>query len=157
MGRVGGVFYRERRRVVVVVDAREVIKRMILTLGNPSKVMFPPSRRNHFLAPEHNKHIFSKSIAPIVALRIVLELEGTFAFALCNVRTCINSGELRSWRRRAQPRTEHLPFSAPPSRTASSLAGGRIQQPSGKSCLPPLKELPAQVGALDFNLPSNDW
>ena len=46
VGRVGGVFYRERRRVVVVVDAREVIKRMILTLGNLSKVMFPPPRRN---------------------------------------------------------------------------------------------------------------
>ena len=31
-------------------------------------------------------------IAPAGVLRIVLELEGTFAFALCNVRTCINSG-----------------------------------------------------------------
>ena len=89
MGRVDGVFYRERRRVVVVVDAREVIKRMILTLGNLSKVMFPPSWRNHF--PD-NKHIFFKTIAPAVVLRIVLELEGKFALALCNVRTYINSG-----------------------------------------------------------------
>ena len=77
----------------MVVDAREVIKRiMILTLGNLSKAMFPPSRRNRFLAPEHNKHIFFKTIALAVVLRIVLELRGTFAFALCNVRTYINSG-----------------------------------------------------------------
>ena len=37
MGRVGGVFYRERRRVVVVVEAREVIRRIILTLGGLSR------------------------------------------------------------------------------------------------------------------------
>ena len=57
------------------------------------------------------------------------------------------------------PRTENprLPASLPP--TVSSLSGDSIPQLPVNSCLPPLKELRAQAGALDSNLPENenDW
>ena len=76
MGRVDIRLRREHRLVVVIVSARKVVRRIVLTFERDFSITTP----GHFLAPEYDNHALLKSMAPAirtpVSHRVALSHEG---------------------------------------------------------------------------------